>query len=38
MDDFNSIGHKNKDENEIILGNQTKENDLSEKGLTDANN
>ena len=37
-DDVNSIGDKNKDENEIILGNQTKENDLSEKGLTDGNN
>jgi len=29
-DDVNSIGDKNK--NEIILGNQTKENYLSEKG------
>ena len=37
-DDVNSIGDKNKNENEIILGNQTKENDLSEKGLTHTNN
>ena len=35
-DDVNSIGDKNK--NETISGNHTKENDLSEKGLTDANN
>ena len=35
-DDVNSIGDKNK--NETISGNHTKENDLSEKGLTAANN
>ena len=35
-DDVNSIGDKNKDE--TISGNHTKENDLPEKGLTKPNN
>ena len=37
-DDVNLIERKNKNENEMILSYQTKENDLSEKGLTDVNN
>ena len=37
-DDVNLIKRKNKNENEIILSDQTKENDLSEKGLTGVNN
>ena len=37
-DDVNLIERKNKDENKIISSDQTKGNDLSEKGLTDVNN
>ena len=37
-DDVNLIERKNKDENKMISSDQTKENDLSEKGLTDVNN
>ena len=37
-DDVNLIGGENKNENEIILSDQTKENDLSEKGFSDLNN
>ena len=33
-----SIQLVDKNKNEMILGSHTKENDLSEKGLTDANN
>ena len=37
-DDVISIERKNKDENKMISSDQTKGNDLSEKGLTDVNN
>ena len=37
-DDVNLIERKNKDENKMISSDQTKGNDLSEKGLTDVNN
>ena len=37
-DDVNLIERKNNDENKMISSDQTKGNDLSEKGLTDVNN
>ena len=37
-DDVNLIERKNKDENKMISSDQTKGNDLSEKGLTDVHN